>query len=641
MAKRKVKFGEGKAEAQQAETLQAAKIGELEVQQATERCKRYQDQMRSLHRRITENEEYYRQRYENLMGKDEIKAYPKKSSGYLLNAIINKVADIMDNYPQADIMPREKSDEETATVLSKIVPVILQRNHFTKTYYNCALEKVKNGFSILGVFWNPLAEGIGEVEVSQIDAANLVWSPGIKDIQESREVFLLKDVENDTLRGMYPELEGKLGGNDEVIPRYQEDDYIDRTDMTTVYDWYYKKTVGVEVEGQVFPRTVLHYCKFCAGHVLYSSEDDPRIQGGWYDDGKYPFVFDVLYPVKNTPYGFGLIDMMREPQEYIDRLDMSIIQNALANARPRYFSKEGGGIDEDEFTDFSKMIVHYVGTAQDIMPMEVNQLPGIYATILQNKKEELKENSGNRDFSQGTTSGGVTAASAIAALQEASSKTSRTINIISYESFEELVKMMIDRMQQFYTVSRTYRITEPEGERFLSVDAETLRPESVMDESLGQAVGGRKPIYDIEVSAEKASPYSKIANNEFAKELFNMGAFNPQLADQILPTLQMMDFDRKQEVISTVTKNQQLFRQNQMMQQLLQGLAPMITELTGNDQVEQLFPPAEVPEARGGMAAGHIETNALGETRKKDETSQAAKMKERIHGSASVGGDEV
>ena len=44
-------------------------------------------------------------------------------------------------------------------------------------------------------------------------------------------------------------------------------------------------------------RRVLQYCKFTGETVLYATENDPELrERGWYDPGKYPFVFDVLFP---------------------------------------------------------------------------------------------------------------------------------------------------------------------------------------------------------------------------------------------------------------------------------------------------------------------------------------------------------
>ena len=70
-------------------------------------------------------------------------------------------------------------------------------------------------------------------------------------------------------------------------------------------DWYYK----VLKNG----RTLLHYCKFCNGEVLYASENDPIYKdSGFYSHGEYPFVFDTLFVEEGTPCGFGYIDIMKD-----------------------------------------------------------------------------------------------------------------------------------------------------------------------------------------------------------------------------------------------------------------------------------------------------------------------------------------
>lgn len=628
-------------------------ITDYTVREAESRCQKYWDKMKMLENRLIENERYYRQQYTRMKTETEKKSLPERGSAYLLNAINNKLADAMDNYPQPTILAREQSDEDMASILSKVVPVILNRNNFERVYYEAQLEKIKDGFCVYGIFWNPLKDNIGEVEVKRIDPLNMRWEPGINTIQESKEVFILQEYDTTTLRDTYPEILGNMSGDITMseLSHYDSDDDLNLSEKTIVYDWYYKKTIGVEIAGQTFPKTVLHYCKFCNGKVLYASENDPRMAGGWYEDSLYPFVFDVMFPVKDAPYGFGYIDMMREPQEYIDKLDFAIMQNALAASRPRWFAKEGADISEDEYADFTKAFVHYTGNPDDIKPITAAELPSIYVETLENKKEELKENSGNRDFSQGATTGGVTAASAIAALQEASSKTSRAMNMMSYNSFKDMVEMVINRMQQFYTVPRTYRIILDNKTYYQMVgigqngtkeneNMAELVPGSVFDETLGRFAGGRKPIYDISIGAEKSSPYSRIAQNEFAKELFNIGAFNPQLADQVLPMLRMMDFDDKDEIIQEVSKNQQMFLKLQQLTALVQGLGPIIADATGDTRIMDMFPDASgaAPETGPGAEQKKLSTNQLGETTKEDENSKAAKMREETNSRAAVGG---
>ena len=625
------------------------------VRAAQDRCQKYWDKMKGLEYRLIENERYYRQQYTYTKSDDERKSLPERGSAYLLNAISNKLSDAMDNYPEPTILAHEQSDEEMASILSKVVPVILNRNNFERVYYDTQLEKVKDGFGIYGVFWNPIKDNIGEVEVKRIDPLNMRWEPGISNIQESKEVFVLSEYDTSTLQDTYPEILGDARGGitSSELSHYDNDDDLNLSEKTIVYDWYYKKTVGVEIAGQIFPKTVLHYCKFCEGKVLYASENDEKMSGGWYEDGLYPFVFDVMFPVKDTPYGFGYIDMMREPQEYIDKLDHAIMLNALATARPRWFVKEGADVSEEEYADFNKLFVHYSGSPDDIKQIVTSELPSIYVEILENKKEELKENSGNRDFSQGATTGGVTAASAIAALQEASSKTSRAMNMMSYNAFKDLIEMVINRMQQFYTVPRTYRIILDNQTYYQMVgigqngadkneNMAELVPGSVFDQSIGKFTGGRKPIYDISIGAEKSSPYSRIAQNEFAKELYQAGTFNPQLADQVLPMLRMMDFDDKDEIIQEVSKNQQMYTRLQQLTSLVQGLGPIIAESTGDTRIMDMFPGSEEAGQQATVKSTgsgvKTETNQLGETVKRDESSQAEKMRDETNSRASVGG---
>lgn len=201
--------------------------------------------------------------------------------------------------------------------------------------------------------------------------------------------------------------------------------------------------------------------------------------------------------------------------------------------------------------------------------------------------------------------------------------------------------MMISRMQQFYTIPRTFRIVEENKSRFETISAETLNPEGELDETLGTYIGGRVPIYDIDISAQKQSPYSKIAENELAKELFQLGVFNPELADQAIPLIRMMDFDKKAEVLDTIAKNQQLYVQNQQMRQLLAGLGPVITQTTGNTAIEEMFGNAE--DTEGEPLISHVapkdqETNQLGETDTMEDRSTGANMRRRVRGMAEVGG---
>ena len=564
----------------------------------------------------------------------------KPVSAWLFNSLINKHADFIDNYPCPAILPREASDEETAKLLSEVVPVILKNNGFAKTYNANCWDKPKIGTSVYAVMWNPSKEnGLGDIEVSNVDVLNITWQPGIEDIQKSRNIFVTEVVDADLLKEQYPDVADQItAGNLADRPKYLYEENMDTTDKVMVFDWYYKHVFRTESGGS---RTILHYCKFVNDIVLYASEDDPEYaMDGWYNHGKYPFVFDVQFPEKGSPAGFGYLDVMVNPQEYIDRLDQVIMMNALAN-KARFFSLNAANINEEEFTDLSKDLVHVSGN--DVSEQTIRQIePPVIGDIVFKQRDakvnELKETSGNRDFSQGSTSSGVTAASAIAALQEAGSKLSRDMIKGSYTAYQEIVELTVELIRQFYDLPRCYRITKENGAaEYVQLTNQGLKDQAMP--GIGDDLSIRRPVFDIKISAQKASPYSRIAQNELAKELYGLGVFNPQMADQALCMLRMMDFDRRDEVIQMIERNGTMYQQMQQMQGTMMQMAALIAKTTGDTSIMQTLQEQGVPgpdmTAINTDAGQQIKTDSLGRAMNTDNSTQG-KARQRVSSATEV-----
>lgn len=189
---------------------------------------------------------------------------------------------------------------------------------------------------------------------------------------------------------------------------------------------------------------------------------------------------------------------------------------------------------------------------ESIREIQVTPISNAAFSALQQKIEELKETSGNRDFSQGSTASGVTAASAIAALQEAGSKLSRDMIKSSYRAHAQTCYFVLELIRQFYTQPRCFRITGNGSRAFVEFDNSTLQPQQA--DAFGIDLGARKPVFDIEIVAQKKSPFSTLARNELAKELYGLQFFNPQVADQALLALDMMDIEGKDGLIQKSAK---------------------------------------------------------------------------------------
>ncbi len=519
-------------------------IGEEDVEKAVRILKKYKESKASLENRIIDNEQWFKLRHwEQLRGEKGTDG----ASAWLFNSVANKHADAMDNFPSVVCLPREASDKRAADVLSQILPVVFERNGFEKLYSDAWWYKLKNGTAVYGIFWNPLkSNGLGDVEIKQVDVLNLFWEPGIKDIQKSKNLFHVELMDNETLLSLYPQLSGKLGASTVEIAKYVYDDTVDTSEKSAVIDRYYKVVEsGVEK---------LHYMKICNDVLLYASENDPEYsQRGFYDHGKYPFVFDSLFVVEGTPCGFGYIDIMKDAQKQIDLLGNALVKNAVMASNPRYFINSSGAVNEEEFADWNNNFVHVAGSnlgEDSIREIRLSNIPGIFLGILNSKIDELKETSGNRDFSQGGVSSGVTAASAIAALQEAGSKLTRDMVKGGYRAFSELNSIAVELIRQFYDEPRFFRITGETGQQeFIAYDNTAIRVKN-QGMAFGMEMGSRKPVFDIKVSAEKSSPFSKISRNELALQLYNSGMFNPEMRQQALIAVSMMDFEGKSEIMA-------------------------------------------------------------------------------------------
>ena len=603
-------------------------VDQIRIREGEAILEKYKQGKQMLDKRIVSNEQWYKLRHwEELRTADNNQ--PQTASAWLFNSLINKHADIMDNYPQPNLLPREKMDKEDAEILSMIVPVVLEQNDFEETYDSVAMDKLKSGTGVYKIFWDKdKLGGLGDIGIRQVELVNLFWEPGKSDIQESANLFHVEMVSREMLQDRYPELVFVGGGSTKTV-EFKHNDNIDTSDKCYVVDWYYK----VWQDG----RQILHYIKFCEGQVLYATEDTPGMENGLYDHGLYPYVFDVLFAEKDSPAGFGYVDIMKDAQISIDNMWVNFEKNVVWNAIPRYFCKDGAGINKEQFANAHNTIVDYTGDRDNIVPIQGIPVNGNAIALYQRKIDELKETSSNRDFSQGGTASGVTAASAIAALQEAGNKTSRDMIKASYRSFTRIIRMVVELIRQFYDQPREFRIIGENGDEFVSYSNKNIKPGANM--VMGIDMGGRKPVFDIKITSQKASPFSKVAQNELAKELYGMGFFNPELSDQALMALEMMDFEGREQIIRKVSENGTMKQQMQQMQIQIAQMAGIIDKLTGRNLRGaiggQPVMNTDMPPVGGGSGR-KTEVNALGEAHRTSKSNTVDKARENAQNRTAV-----
>lgn len=566
-------------------TEQTPTITDRDVERGIDLLTKYKDGKSNLENRIVNDELWWELRHWEGIGQSKAKRVdksgkevtstppePKPSSAWLFNTIQNKHADAMDNYPEPVVLPRERSDEQSAKTLSQILPVVQEYNHFEQVYSDNWWEKLKHGTAVYGIFWDPQKDnGLGDIEIRDIDLLKLFWEPGITDIQKSRNLFIVDLVDNDLLDSEYPQLKGKQKGKVVDVKEYIYDDNVDTSDKSVVVDWYYKVKTP---DG----RTALHYIKFVGSTLLYASENDPEYrERGFYDHGMYPVVLDVMYPEKGTPIGFGYVAICKDPQLYIDKLSANILENAMMATKKRFFVSDTTAINEQEFLDWNRPLVHVNGPLDDgrIQEIVTQPLSDIYVTVAQMKIEEMKDTAANRDVNSGGTTN-VTAAAAIAALQEAGNKASRDMIAASYRAYTQINTLCVELMRQFYDLSRSFRITGEGSEyQFIDFDNTGLQDQVTGLDTMGNPMF-RRPVFDLKIKAQKKNPFSRMEQNERAKELYAMGFFAPENAQASLIALDMMDFEGIQTVKEKVMQGQTLLNMVMQMSQQLSAITGVL-----------------------------------------------------------------
>lgn len=593
------------------------KFGKDQTEKALWDLQVYMDAKQSIDSVATANQEWFKLRHWNVIAGETNEA--KKvgidvGSAWTINSLLNKHADIMDNFPKPNVLAREADDEMEAKILTEILPSLLEENDYEAVYRQSGWDFLIDGACIKGAFWDTTKhDGLGDVRITNVDVHNLAWKPGISDIQDSDKVYHVSLEDIDVARAKWPKIANKIGPHDSgIINKYINDDNIDTSNCVEVVNMYYKKPViapvymdGIDKTGKPtrikvheIPKEVLHLAIFVGDELAWCSENEEGYENGFYEHGKFPFVIARMFPVKDTPWGFGFLDIMKHPQKDIDKLDQAIIKIAQMRARPRYWARKNANIDISQFADWNQEIVE-VGTGElgdAVARIAVDDVPAGVVNHLNFKVDELKETSGNRDFSQGSTAAGVTSGAAIAALQESGSKISRDVNKELYRAERELYYMVIELIRQFYSEPRNFRVPDERTGDFRYVqysNANLVEQDIMLPDGTTRHV---RPVFDISVSAEKASPFSRAAQNELAKELYSMGLFAPENTLPAMACIDMMDFDGKDKLKNKLQENSMIMQQLQSAMQMIQQMSALDPNIAMMAVQQGLIAPEEAAQ---------------------------------------------
>ena len=234
--------------------------------------------------------------------------------------------------------------------------------------------------------------------------------------------------------------------------------------------------------------------------------------------------------------------------------------------------RRNAGINKQQMADWSQDIIEGDSITQGEDWAWLQHAPyqgGAMQQMLQ-FQSDLKQDSGNSDFTRGQTANGVVSAKAINALQESGSKIARLRTDTLNNGFRRIIEQVIWLMAEFYEDQRMIMITGRDGKvRELSMDAKRF---------FGHKGKGAvaPPPYIVQVEISQKNPDRIAAQNELFMQAFSMAAQSQQYFP--LSTLfRLMNLEGKDRLMPVIEQNEQ---QGDILKQLQQQNEQLVEQLT-------------------------------------------------------------
>lgn len=472
------------------------------------------------------------------------------------------IPQLTDSRPQVVCLPTEPGDEKKAEILTNIIEYIWDVRDMDYKLILNERTRIKHGMGIYKVFWNPeLMKGLGDIDIINVPLDQFFISPRAKSVQDSDYVIYASQKTTSYIKKRYGKEVEPDSKYNEIAVFDEQDDQPRRDNKVLLIEYWTKETMEVEEEGQKVKKHGLRVVTM-AGDTILRDEFD------FYQHGRYPFVAIPAFPVEKKFWAMGVLAQIISPQMIVNLLDQQILDNARLGGNGTILNGAGSGLNKRNLTNLPWKVLD-VNDPNQIKMEQGQGIPAFIPNHLEVKKRDAESVSGIHDVTQGKAPSGVTAASAILALQESANQRVRLLGRTLEAGLKEMGELIIELVREFYQEERFIRILGDNYKTsFIQFKSDSLKTEKTY-ETFNPETGQVEtetieidPDFDVRVEVGSSMQYSKAFLYEQAKELFGMGVID----DQAL--LEVVKFPKAEEVLE---RKQQMMQQQAMMQP---GAAP-------------------------------------------------------------------
>ena len=556
----------------------------------------FRDGCREYHDKIRDNREIVRMKdpYQDTGKKQE--GEPKMLQLQTLKSTFNNcVADQLDNMPEAALLPERPGLEEVAEDMSDVVRFVFNQNGYEELHRR-RVEDYFIGTALTQIVWDAdMDGGKGNVAIDRWPIESFLWDPQEPDIQNARALIKVTWHPLSWFAAHYPERARYIGseenehdnvGLNEELVRLSGDE-----DRAMLMEYWYRRYDAKK-------RRYTINVAFFAGGALLENQTDV------YRHGMYPFVMEPFNYIEGQPVGDGLIDQLAPMMRYVNRYAHYMDENARMSAKNRLLVRKNAQLDMQALADFDHNIIEGQNLDDEsVRWFQSKPLNGMITQQMLQFQTDIKQDSGQSQWTRGETAGGVTAASAISALQEDGGKITREHTLMLNQGFKKIVEQVLWLVCQFYTNRQEQMITGKDGKaREVMMNASHLRgddappeempPEELLmqidqmlpgdgsipglgsmirDRAMKKAKKRRKnnlapPPYTVQVQVSRRNPLRVQAQNELFIQAYTMAA----QAGQQFPLKMLFELlvvDGKDRIMPVL---EEVDQQTQMLQQLMQ-----------------------------------------------------------------------
>lgn len=528
--------------------------------------------------------------------------------------------------PKFVFLPVEPQDMPFAQLVEKISEQDWDKWGWMQTVLEVILDGYIYGTGISSMMYDPtLLYGLGAPVFNSEEPFYIFPDPDCVDMNDEKSEGLIHayPVTTSKLRAKYPKFADKIRPNVKDWLKAQKSDiksenffnfhqsttmqmpesYLDSTanedcvEKTLVYEFFLKPN-DVEEYSEDDPNEGKRYVvkkKYPNGrHVVVAC--GIKLEDGDlpYKDLAIPFARYINYCDSRNFWGISEIEALESPQRMFNKILSYALDIVLYCSNPGWIVSNDSDLDTENITNEPGKIWE-INPGSEARRIEGSQLPSHFMAILDRLVEWFNDIAGRSEFSQGNAEGGVTAASAIEQLIAASRTRIRQKQRNLDEFLKQVGRQYLNRILEFYTVPRVYRMTDEAGGQYWMKFSVDQRPgvdqmgQPQVDES-GQPVmktaavmqvstmeGGKliqsepQVIFlngelDVTVKAGSDLPFEAADKERKALALFDRQIID---AEEVLDQLQ---YPNKEKVLMRLQEQQQQAAMAQQQAQPEQGV---------------------------------------------------------------------